>query len=367
LPLSSIVDLTHSENLHWLAVFGSSVVLSLASSLVPNYAETTLDMRSHNRVRLFNETTARLHIAYIIFLLALITSNDIDKADNTMIWLLALIVVLVFVLMGAIIVSGRTIKRIRESKHSGGTKHQCNLVNGICDTPVGWWIGCRVCFTNGLLAIAVGVLCLGLTVNPTLIKHSDSINASTQKQQNDFYQALRGTYKQIAHRTKDEFEEKALGIKDAKFKDDKLNVSYWYSHEGIINQLATTHDPSAGNTYKIDEESIIGCGFFHQNSSVAWDDTRIHPVVWPYSGVPVPKETCKYAELQIAKIRSIVCATYNGSGPKSPELTVGICAFTTGTRNVSSNNNYHDFLKAKAEEFYGSVFPVLRNKTLAPQ
>jgi len=366
LPFSTFVDLTHSENLHWLAVLGSSVVLSLASSLVPNYAETALDVRSHNRARLFNETTARLHIAYIIFLLALITSNDIDKTDNKMIWLVALIVVLVFVLMWSIIVSGRTIKRIRASKHSNGNLHQCKMINGVCHIPVGWWIGCRVCLTNGVMALVVGTLCVALTVNPSIIIHSDSPTASSQKQQRDYYEALRGTYKQIARQTKNEFEETALGIKDAKYKDDKLNTSYWYSNYGTIYQLGTTHEASAADTYKINEDSIIGCGFSYQNSSVTWDDARKQVVLWPYSGAPVQKDSCKYAELQIAKITSIVCATYNGSGAKSPELTVGICAFTTGPRNVANNNNYHEFLKAKAEVFYESIFPLLQHKSLSP-
>lgn len=369
MSLSSFVDLTSPENLHWLAVLGSSVVLSVASSIVPNYAETSLDMRSHNRVRLFNETTARLHISYIIFLLALIASDDIDKTGNTIVWLNTLIVMLVFILFWSIIMSGRTINRIQKSKDREGIIHKCNVVDGVCRSPIGWWMGCKVCFINGLLAFLVGILCLGLAVNPTLIKHGRARAASSldQNKQKDYYNALREIYKQAAHETRDEFEETVLTVKDAKYKDPKLNASYWYSHNGTIYQLGTTHQESAEHTYKVDETSIIGCGFVYQNSSVRWDDISNQAVVWPYNGIPGPKDNCKYAELQIAKIKSIVCATYNGSDSNNPGHTVGACVFTTGSKNFGSNSNYHEFLKAKAERFYNAMVHLLKNNTLVPQ
>lgn len=366
--LTEFVDLTHPQNLHWLAFLGSSVILSLASSLVPNYVETALDMRSHNRARLFNETAARVHIAYIIFLLTLITSDDIDRTGNTIDWLSTLTFILVFILMWSTIVSGRTLKRIRKARDWDGNIHQCKIVNGVCHIPVGSWIGCKVCLVNGVTAFIVGVVCLWLAVSPSLIKHDQSPqNGSSQSHLKAYDDALRGMYKHIAHQTKDEFEEKALAIKEARYKDDKLNVSYWFGYDGTIRQLATTHEASAGDVYKVNEESIIGCGFVSQNSSVHWDDWSKQVVVWPYNDEPKPKDSCKYAELEIAKIKSIACATYNGSNAKKPEHTVGICVFTTGTRNVASNSNYHEFLKAKAEEFYTSIFPLLKDKVLNPQ
>lgn len=366
---SSLIDLTHPENLHWLAVLGSSIFLSVASSIIPNYAETTLDIRSHNRVRLFNETAARLHIAYIIFLLALTNSNDIDKTGNAIVWLDTLIVTLVFILFWSIIVSGRTINRIQKSKDRKGVFHKCNIIKGVCHAPIGWWLGCKVCLLNGLMALMIGIICLGLAANPLLIKHDNSpaANSYIQNQQKDYYDVLQGFSKQVAQQTKDQFEETVLGIKEARYKDAKLNSSYWYSYNGTIYQLGTTHQESASHTYTVDEASIIGCGFVHQNSSVRWDDTSNQVVVWPYNDAPTPKDSCKYATLQIAKIRSIVCSTYNGSGANNPDQAVGVCVFTTGPRNVASNSNYHEFLKAKAEEFYNSIFKLLKDKALIPQ
>jgi hypothetical protein len=368
--LTEFIDLTNPKNLHWLAVLGSSIILTLASSLVPNYVETTLDMRSHNRARLFNETAARLHIAYIIFLLTLITSDDIDKTGNTIVWLDTLTIIVVFILMWSTIVSGRTLKRIRNTRDRNGSVHQCRVVNGICHKPVGRWIGFKVCYVTGLTAFIIGIICLLLAVNPSLIKRDQSLhqNVVSQSQLKAYDDALRAMYKRIAHRTKDEFEEKALVIREDRYKDDKLNVSYWLNYDGSIRQLATTHEASAGDVYEIKEESIIGCGFVYQNSSVRWDDWSKQAIVWPYNDEPKHKDSCKYAELQIAKIKSIVCATYNGSGVKNPEHTVGICVFTTGVvRNVANNDNYHEFLKTKAEEFYNSVFPLLKSKTLIQQ
>lgn len=295
LSLSSFIDLHHPQNLHWLAVLASSVMLSLTSSLVPNYVETALDMRSHNRARLFNETSARLHIAYIIFLLTLITSDDIDKTGNTIIGLDTLIIILVFILIWSIIVSGRTLERIRKSFDMNGAVHHCIIVKGICHVPVGWWIGCKVCFTNALTAFVVGIICLGLAVNPSLIKH-DQLGSSSQLpkgQQKDYYDTLRGTYDRIAHQTKEQFEENVMGIREEKYKDDKLNVSYWFSYDGVVRQLGTTHAASAEDTYKVDEGSIIGCGFFYQNSSVRWDDESNQAVVWPYYAAPQPRDSCK--------------------------------------------------------------------------
>jgi hypothetical protein len=100
---------------------------------------------------------------------------------------------------------------------------------------------------------------------------------------------------------------------------------------------------------------------------VRWDDKNKQSIVWPYSDAPSSKDNCKYAGLEIAKIRSIVCATYNGYGDKNPETTVGICVFTTGERNIFANDNYHEFLKVKAEEFYNAILPLIKSKALRPQ
>lgn len=364
--LTALVDLSSPKNLYWLAVLGSSVVLSLASSLVPNYVETAIDMRSHNRARLVNEAAARVHIAYIIFLLALITSDDIDKTGNTVVWLDTLITIVVFILLWSTIVSGRTLKRIRKATDWNGDVHECKVLNGVCRRPVGRWIGFKVCLLNGTLVLVVGIVCLALAVSPSLIKHDQlpSQNIPAPNQLKAYDDALREMYKRIAQQTKDEFEDKALVVKEARYKDDKLNVSYWFSKDGEIRQLATTHEASAVDKYKVSEESIIGCAFVNQNSSVRWDDWSKQTVVWPYNAEATPKDSCKYAELQIAKIKSIACATYNGSGTKSPDLTVGICVFTTNPKNVAYNNNYHEFLRRKSEEYFNAISPLLKSKAI---
>lgn len=360
-------DLTSSENLDWLAVLGSSVLLSLASSLVPNYAESALDVRSHNRARLFNETAARLHIAYIIFLLALMTSNDIDKTGNKINWLITLTVILVFVLMWSTIVSGRTIKRIRKCKDKNGNIHQCRPANGVCQTPIDWWMGCKICLANGLVALIVGVICLGLAISPPLIKHDDSRSAAPSELKN-YYDGLRRTYDQIARKTKDEFEEQALGIREVKSKDPDLHASYWYRSDNDLYQLGTTHHSTAKNTYKFNEGSIIGCGFVNKNSSVRWPNKDQLVDVWPYIRALETKASCKYEDLHTANITSIACATYNGSADQAPEHTVGICVFTTGKiRNIAATENYHHFLQKKAEEYYDAISPLLAGRKLMPR
>lgn len=369
MPTHSLIDVSNPENLHWLAVLSSSVILSLASSIVPNYVEATLDVRSHNRSRLFNETAARLHIAYIIFLLAL--SNDVDKTGNILTWLHTLILVLVFILIVSIIISGRTIKRIQRYQDWEGKIHQCNVVDGVCDTPIGWWVYCKVCFLNGLVAVVMGIFCTWLSVSHVVIKHEDwSAETSSREltQQKPYRDALEGVYKQIAHQTKDQFEETILGTKEDKLKDSNLHVSYWYEsvHDNLLKQLGTTHQDTKGNTYGVNEGSIIGCAYVHPNSSVRWDG-HAPAIVWPYNqDKSSSNKQCGYAEVSTINFKSVICATYNNAPQKNSENTVGVCVFSPNVINLP-NNKYHDFLKQKAEDFYNAILPILEQKTLAWQ
>lgn len=364
MPLSSSIDLSHSENLHWLAVLGSSVVLSLISSIVPNFVEATLDVRSHNRSRLFNESTARLHIAYIIFLLALITSNDVNKSGNILIWLETFILVLVFIHFIAIIVSGRTITRIKRYKDWAGRVHECNAPDGICVTPIGWWVYCKVCLLNGLVAVAVGLICVCICATPYVIRHQDQpleTSSSDWAQQKPYNESLRRIYSQIAQQTEDEFEETVMRENQEELGNSDVYVSYWYmsKQDKILRQLATTHENTAGNTYDVNEGSIIGCAYSHANSTVRWDG---HPpaMVWSFNqDKPVGNKLCGYKEVNTITFKSVICATYNDSASVNPEDTVGVCVFSPNVIRLPGNA-YHDFLKKKAEGFYNGILPILQ-------
>lgn len=366
MSLSSFIDITDKENLQWLAILGSSVILSLASSIIPNFVETTLDMRSHNRSRLFNETTARLNIIYVTFLLALIFSEDFDRTGTSLTWLVAIGITIVLMLFASFIVSGKTMRNIHKLKDWKGNKHECHLVDGVCDTPIGPWVYCKVCFLNGFMALVVGLFCVGLAVNPSIIKHDQS-STPQNGQSKDYYEAFQRIYKQIAQETKEQFAKRILGMKDDELSDGKdINVSYWVNNNGTLRQLGTTHDETAKDSYQVDENSIIGCAFVKQNCSVRWDDKSKQALVWPFSGESSLRGNCQYKIPQVAIIKSIVCATYNGSGSQNPEDTVGLCVFTISGRKIFINN-YQDFIKEKAEDFYNVVSPLLKKKALIPQ
>jgi hypothetical protein len=326
-------------------------------------------MRSHNRARLSNETTARLHIIYITYLLALITSNDIDRTGSTFPWLVTATIIIVFVLIASFIVSGRTMSNIQNFEEKKGGKHQCNpAVGGVCDTPVGWRLYCKVCFLNTILALVVGLFCLWLAVSPSFIKHDQLSPAQSnqlQHHQKASYDVLQAIFQQTAQQTKDQFEETVLGIKDKKIKDDKLNASYWFSYNGNIYLLSSTEEQPSRKMFAADKSSIIGCGFTHSNHSVRWDDTSNRTEIMAFNGDPsFEDQQCGYAKEPQRKIKSIVCTSYNTAG--FPETTVGICIFTENSKRIFVNN-YHDFLRGKAEEFYTFLLPILKQKTLIPE
>jgi hypothetical protein len=372
LPLPSLIDVSHPENLHWFAVAGSSIVLSLASSVVPNYLETTLDKRSHNRSRLFNETTARVHIAYIIFLVALITSDDVDRSNSKIIWLVTLTIVLVFILFFSIIVSGQTIQRIQKYNDWTGSKHQCRQVNGVCELPIGWWVYCKVCFLNGLLALVVGAFCVWIAVSPLFIKHAQSTslpNANLpQNQQKDYYRLAEKLYNAHAKQTKFQFEQLFMN----NTKDDKLNVSYWFSYNGELHQLSTTEDKTTHKQFHDNDQSIIGCGFANPNYSVQWDRTNNKIEMFPINGDPRARNnSCNFAKEADRTLETIVCTTYNDSENRGN--TVGICVFTESKGNVFINDSWDfltkrtEFLRGRTKEFYESIVDSLNNKELVPQ
>jgi hypothetical protein len=369
LPLSSFIDITDKENLQWLAILGSSVILSLASSIIPNFVETTLDMRSHNRSRLFNETAARLNIIYVTFLLALIFSDDFDRTGTTVTWLVAIGITIVLMLFASFIVSGKTMQSIHKLKDWKGNKHECQLIDGVCDTPIGIWMYCKVCFLNGFMALIVGLFCVGLAASPTIIKHNQLLSGQSsppQGEPKDYFDAFKRIYKQTALQTRDEFKKVVLGANADDLEADNLNVSYWFSYNGTLYQLGTTHEESAEDKYSINGESIIGCAYANQNSSVSWDDISKKAAVWPYNQEFSRVGSCQYATLQTVKLKSIICATYNGSSSKNPEDAVGICVFSKDQGKISVNH-YHEFLREKTEIFYNAISPLIKKKILIPQ
>jgi hypothetical protein len=366
LGLSSFIDISHSENLHWLALCGSSIILSSASSVVPNYLESRLEPRTHNRARLLNETAARVHIAYFIFLVALITSDDIDKKSWIFTCLVALTAVIVFVLIVAIIVSGSTRERINKST-SNNITHQCELLNGVCTRPLGVWLYCKITFFNTFVAVALGAVCLWLCVSPTIIQHGKQAASDSellQNQRKEYFDIFQRAYKQVALQTKEEFETTVIGVKDAKYRDAKLNVSYWISHEDTLYQLGNTEDHPVLMKFPLNKKSVIGCGFAHQNHSVEWDNTIGKGVVVSFNeNPPFEDPDCRYAPEEQRKLKSIFCASYNANGP--PETTVGICIFTESDRKIFVNN-YHGFIRVKVEEFYKQISPALQNSYIVP-
>jgi hypothetical protein len=361
---SSLIDVSHPENLHWLAFAGGSTVLSVASSIVPNYLESSLDIRAHNRSRLLNETAARTHIAYIIFLIALITSDDVDRANSVFAWVVTATVLIVFVLMLSVLVSGRTIDRINKYKEWNGTKHACNPSEKAC-TPIGLWLYFKVCWANTFLALTVGAFCLWLCVSPSIIKHGPpkpTESVLLKNQRKEYFDILRKVYDRIALQTRQEFESSVR--KDNESHDPRLNISYWINYEGNLYQLGTTEEHFMDMSFPRDKTSIIGCAFTHQNHTVQWDDKGGKCWVLPFNDEPnFADDTCQYAKEEQRKLKSIVCTSYNANGPA--ETTVGICAFTESDTKVMVGN-YHHFLKTKAEEFYKLISPALAKKYLVP-
>jgi len=340
----------------------------VVSSIVPNFIESRLDIRSHNRARLLNETAARTHIAYFIFLLALITSDDIDRGGSGFIWLVAGTSALVFILFLSIVISGGTIERINKYDDWQGGKHQCALINNVCPTPIGKWLYFKVCFLNTFLALFVGTICLWLSVSPSVIKHGHarpSENQLLQSQRKEYFGYLQTAYKQIALQTKDQFEASVMNVKDEQHKDKTLNVSYWINYENILYQLGSTEEHITHMTFPLDKTSIIGCGFSHQNHSVQWDDNIRKILVLSFNDEPTFEDvSCRYAKEEQRSIKSMVCTSFNANGP--PDTTVGICIFTESDRRVSIGN-YHRFLRAKVEDFHKLVFPALMDKAFVPQ
>jgi hypothetical protein len=174
------------------------------------------------------------------------------------------------------------------------------------------------------------------------------------------YASLQQIFGVIAKETKGQYERSITGS-----RDDKLNVSYWVNRSGTIYQLSTTEEGQTHRNWRVDEPSIIGCGFAHPNSSVQWDETMARPLVSPYNGEASPEDNiCKYGSQNMRKLKSIVCTTFNDAA--DPENTVGVCVFTeSGNNDVSKKST--DFLKERTMQFYNFIFPLLKDKKLIPQ
>jgi hypothetical protein len=367
LPLSSFIDLTRPENLHWLAILGGGVSASIISSFVPNYAETRIDKRSHNRTRVINETAARLHIVYATFLLFLITSDSFN--GNPVDWLIPIIICVILILIASLMSSGRTMENIQGLKDKKSQKrHECeNNSDGVCIKPLGWKLFRKVCSRNVVLAVLAGLFCVGVSANPSLIKHVQSppvVNPLIQVYQKDVWEAFQITYKQIAQETVDEFEEDVLRLTEDQMKEADLDASYWFNYNGNIHLLSSTEDQPIRNIFPNDKSSIIGCGFAYSNNSVRWDDKSNHISIMPFNGdPPFEDKGCGFTKEPQRKIKSIACASYNSEN--TAEMTIGICIFTRSQGKIFVNQ-YNDFLKKKTEEFYFSVRPLLKDKILIP-
>jgi hypothetical protein len=365
LPLPSFIDISDPENLHWIAVLGGSVVLSAGSSIVPTYVETMIDMRSHNRTRLCNETAARLHIIYITFLFTLITSDDFNKTGETLSWLIPTIITIFFILVISFIISGKTIWKIKNTTSKGGQKHECKVVSGVCKVPLGWKLFRKVCFTNSVLAFAGGLFCLGITVNPSLIKHRQSSTAqsgSVQISQRDVYEVTQATYAQIAQATAYEFQRDVLNIPRDQIKKDEINASYWIFYDGEIHLLSSTEKELTITKFHDNKSSIIGCGYAHQNHSVRWDKSSNQILIMPLNKDTNFKDNqCGFTKGAQKEIKYIVCTTYNTE--ETTETTVGICIFTESKTDIFVND-YRDFLREKAGIFYSTMLPLIKNKRL---
>jgi hypothetical protein len=183
--------------------------------------------------------------------------------------------------------------------------------------------------------------------------------------QREYRGLLERGYKETAQQVKARFEERFMGGA----RDDKLTMSYWHRHGGILYQVATTEDRQDLWRFPDNKMSIIGCAFAYPNRFVEWDNKDRLPVISSYIGERSPDGgTCQFGAAHNRDIKYIACSSYNGTEhpDANPEYTVGICVFTESDNNILSYN-YREFLKDRTEEFYESVKPLITNKKLFPR
>lgn len=147
--------------------------------------------------------------------------------------------------------------------------------------------------------------------------------------------------------------------------DDKLNVSYWFRHDGKPYVFVTTEKEHTKNYFENDKGSLIGCGFVDPSKIVQWDNvdkTRVR--AFDYGGNEIPDHGC-IIDPRVETITSIVCSSYQHSGTSNQEDTVGICIFT-GSGKPILVNNHRQFLRDRTIKFYHEFRTLIENNKVTP-
>jgi len=173
---------------------------------------------------------------------------------------------------------------------------------------------------------------------------------------------LEAATKPILEKTKKQLG--ALVERDSEEQDFReLVVSGWISDRGTVYQVNTTGDHRLNVFFPIGRTSIIGCAFTNPNRVVVRTNEEADIVVSRFNGESDGNsDGCEF-ELGPQRIHSIVCSSYNPTS--DPEYTVGVCASTTGTQNLTSETS-RVLMREMTKNFYRDVRPFLGQRLIQP-
>lgn len=188
-----------------------------------------------------------------------------------------------------------------------------------------------------------------------------------QNKVDEYATAIEGMYEVVE--TKEFF--KRNYIKNEDFingEDAKLDISYWFRHNGNPYIFVTTEKGDTQKWYENDKSSIIGCGFFDPSKVVECKGDCKNPAntrVYDFDGNEKIDHGCTMRPRDDEPISSIVCVAYQPSGNLSREATVGICAFTGGRKPILIDG-YREYLRQRADVFYQRFGKRIADKKVTP-
>ncbi len=156
-----LFDSFKDENFDWVSVLLLLIGSSVVSVMAPNFMNR--NPRTHNLLRLINECTARVQLAYISFYLTLLIVGKFSTTLGRFIGFI-MFVGLGFWLGGLYLASkqDRTIQRFHGLCNPG--------TDGECDTKFRRYDRWRVIQTNAVISVLSCILALGFAFSSTVVK-----------------------------------------------------------------------------------------------------------------------------------------------------------------------------------------------------
>jgi hypothetical protein len=154
-------------------------------------------------------------------------------------------------------------------------------------------------------------------------------------------------------------------------KDDpSLSTSYWFRHRDKPYIFVTTEVPHNTTYFENGFHALISCGYAaYPNHVIEWSiKTNQPPAVYDNYDNKDLNSKCEMLKLGTSPIKSIVCATYNGTADplKNSNSTVGICIFTENEDNNIFGSDYRKFLRVEVARYHSKYIGLIeQNKMIS--